>query len=135
MEIITNIFVSQDRHTFPVSNIRNASYIHVVRITGAVVVWFLLIIRRYKGFKLSETVRVAAFASNLTTYLVSSVSKCPLNKMQCNIRTTDAGRTQTGCVSSRDELEQVHKRPTRQIPYRVGYDWNKCGRLMELRKR
>lgn len=55
--------------------------------------------------------------------------------MQCKVRTTDAERTQTGSVSSSDELNQVRKGLTRNIPSRVEYDWNKCGRLMELRKR
>lgn len=33
------------------------------------------------------------------------------------------------------ELKQVRKGPTRKIPDRVGYAWNKFGRLIELRER
>lgn len=55
--------------------------------------------------------------------------------MQGNVRTTDAIGTQTGCVSSSDELKQDRKGPTEKIPHRDGYDWNKRGKLVELRKR
>ncbi|XP_032369828.1 protein SFI1 homolog isoform X1 [Etheostoma spectabile] len=55
--------------------------------------------------------------------------------MQSNARTPDAVRPRPSCVSSGGERKQVRKVHTRKVPYRVGYSWNKGGRLKELRIR
>ncbi|XP_070815799.1 protein SFI1 homolog [Chaetodon trifascialis] len=55
--------------------------------------------------------------------------------MQSNSRKPDAVRPRPSYVSSGDETKQVRKVHTRKVPYRVGYSWNKGGRLKELRIR
>ncbi|XP_041806379.1 protein SFI1 homolog isoform X2 [Chelmon rostratus] len=55
--------------------------------------------------------------------------------MQSNSRKPDPIRPRPSCVSSGDETKQVRKVHTRRVPYRVGYTWNKGGRLKELRIR
>ncbi|XP_078104755.1 protein SFI1 homolog isoform X1 [Sander vitreus] len=55
--------------------------------------------------------------------------------MQSNARTPDPVRPRSSCVSSGGERKQVRKVHTRKVPYRVGYSWNKGGRLKELRRR
>ncbi|KAM8915076.1 protein SFI1 homolog isoform 2-T3 [Spinachia spinachia] len=55
--------------------------------------------------------------------------------MQSNTRKPDAVRPRTRSVSLGGERKQVRKVHTRKLPYRVGYCWNKGGRLKELRIR
>ncbi|GLD64553.1 protein SFI1 homolog [Lates japonicus] len=55
--------------------------------------------------------------------------------MQGNNRKPDAGRPRPSSVRSGGETKQVRKVHTRKVPYRVGYSWNKGGRLKELRIR
>ncbi|XP_040889103.1 protein SFI1 homolog [Toxotes jaculatrix] len=55
--------------------------------------------------------------------------------MQGNARQLDEGRLGPSSVRSAGETKQVRKVHTRRIPYRVGYSWNKGGRLKELRIR
>ncbi|XP_068568237.1 protein SFI1 homolog isoform X2 [Cebidichthys violaceus] len=55
--------------------------------------------------------------------------------MQSNARKPDPVRPRLSSVSSGAERKQVRKVHTRKIPYRVGYSWNKGGRLKELRLR
>ncbi|XP_040015533.1 protein SFI1 homolog [Xiphias gladius] len=57
------------------------------------------------------------------------------NIMQDNTRKPDVGRPRPGSVRSRAETKHVRKVHTRKVPYRVGYSWNKGGRLKELRIR
>ncbi|XP_029947178.1 protein SFI1 homolog isoform X2 [Salarias fasciatus] len=55
--------------------------------------------------------------------------------MQSNARKTGGVRQRPSCVTSGGERKQVRKVQIRKIPYRVGYSWNKGGRLKELRIR
>ncbi|XP_044028465.1 protein SFI1 homolog isoform X3 [Siniperca chuatsi] len=55
--------------------------------------------------------------------------------MQSNARKPDPVRPRLSSVSSGGETKQVRKVHTRKVPYRVGYSWNKGGRLKELRIR
>nr|XP_046239547.1 protein SFI1 homolog isoform X2 [Scatophagus argus] len=55
--------------------------------------------------------------------------------MQSNFRKPDSVRPRMSSVSSGDETKQIRKVHTRKLPYRVGYTWNKGGRLKELRIR
>ncbi|XP_068171614.1 protein SFI1 homolog isoform X2 [Antennarius striatus] len=50
------------------------------------------------------------------------------NTMQRNIGKSDSGRRS-------NVTKQVHKVHSRNVPYRVGYSWNKGGKLKELRTR
>ncbi|XP_070707136.1 protein SFI1 homolog [Pempheris klunzingeri] len=52
-----------------------------------------------------------------------------------NTRKPDPVRPRPSSVSSGGETKQVRKVHTRKVPYRVGYNWNKGGRLKELRIR
>ncbi|KAM7422682.1 hypothetical protein PAMA_010636 [Pampus argenteus] len=55
--------------------------------------------------------------------------------MQSNSRKTDLLRAKPRSVTSASETKQIRAGNTRRIPYRVGYSWNKGGRLKELRIR
>ncbi|XP_073323532.1 uncharacterized protein sfi1 [Pagrus major] len=55
--------------------------------------------------------------------------------MQSNVRKPDVVRPRPSSVSSGDGTKQARKVHTRKFPYRVGYSWNKGGRLKELRIR
>ncbi|XP_069000006.1 protein SFI1 homolog isoform X1 [Embiotoca jacksoni] len=56
--------------------------------------------------------------------------------MQRNARNPpDPVKTRPSSVGSGGAKKQVRKVPTRKIPYRVGYSWNRGGRLKELRIR
>ncbi|KAL6112063.1 sfi1 [Pungitius sinensis] len=55
--------------------------------------------------------------------------------MQSNTRKPDPVRPRPSSVSFGGERKQVRKVHTRKLPYRVGYCWNKGGRLKELRIR
>ncbi|XP_031709155.1 protein SFI1 homolog [Anarrhichthys ocellatus] len=55
--------------------------------------------------------------------------------MQSNARKPDPVRPRLSSGSSGGERKQVRKVHTRKVPYRVGYSWNKGGRLKELRIR
>ncbi|XP_035517407.1 protein SFI1 homolog isoform X2 [Morone saxatilis] len=54
--------------------------------------------------------------------------------MQSNARKPDPGRPRPS-VSSGGETKQLRRVHSRKVPYRVGYSWNKGGRLKELRIR
>lgn len=55
--------------------------------------------------------------------------------MQSNVRKRDSGRLPSSSVNPADDVKLVRKSHTRKIPYKVGYTWNKGGRLNELRIR
>uniref|UniRef100_A0A3P8T2A6 SFI1 centrin binding protein n=1 Tax=Amphiprion percula TaxID=161767 RepID=A0A3P8T2A6_AMPPE len=55
--------------------------------------------------------------------------------MQSNARSSDSLRPRPSSITSVGETKRVRKVPTRKVPYRVGYSWNKGGRLKELRIR
>ncbi|XP_075893516.1 uncharacterized protein sfi1 isoform X2 [Nelusetta ayraudi] len=52
-----------------------------------------------------------------------------------NVRKRDSGRIPSSSVNPADDVKHVRKSHTRKIPYKVGYTWNKGGRLKELRIR
>ncbi|XP_045885080.1 protein SFI1 homolog isoform X2 [Micropterus dolomieu] len=55
--------------------------------------------------------------------------------MQSNAKKPDLVRPRPSSVSSGGDTKQVRKVHIRKVPYRVGYSWNKGGRLKELRIR
>lgn len=55
--------------------------------------------------------------------------------MQSYVRKRDSGRIPSSSVNPADDVKHVRKSHTRKIPYKVGYTWNKGGRLKELRIR
>ena len=55
--------------------------------------------------------------------------------MQSNVRKPDLVRPRPSSVSSGDGIKQARRVHTRKVPYKVGYSWNKGGRLKELRIR
>ncbi|XP_036956546.1 protein SFI1 homolog isoform X1 [Acanthopagrus latus] len=55
--------------------------------------------------------------------------------MQSNVRKPDQVRPRPSSVSSGDGTKQARRFHTRKVPYKVGYSWNKGGRLKELRIR
>ena len=57
------------------------------------------------------------------------------NIMQSNVRKPDQVRPRPSSVSSGDGTKQARRFHTRKVPYKVGYSWNKGGRLKELRIR
>ncbi|XP_030277348.1 protein SFI1 homolog isoform X2 [Sparus aurata] len=55
--------------------------------------------------------------------------------MQSNVRKPNLVRPRPSSVSSGDGTKQARRVHTRKVPYKVGYSWNKGGRLKELRIR
>lgn len=55
--------------------------------------------------------------------------------MQSSGRNSNPVRRRLSYVRSGGEAKNVRKVPNRKVPYRVGYSWNKGGRLKELRIR